>query len=390
VHYCPLRELPTEVGQLTRLQKLDLSCSGLPALPAELGALTRLRKLDLSECSGLTALPAELGALTRLRELDLSECSGLTALPAELGALTRLRELDLSECSGLTALPAGLGALTGLRKLDLSSCFGLPALPAELGALTGLRKLDLSECSGLTALPAELGALTGLRKLHLGPWFLTLALHTPPPRVVAAGTNEVLVFLRDLGGGSAPYHLVKLVLFGEQRAGKSSLADSLVSGRPATRPADDRTVGIEVRRWWLGAGQGKTTRQQDDPYEEDEDEDEDEDDEELVVHIYDAAGHRVYRASYGAFMSAAVLEWVEAVQQEAPGAVMGLDRRPCPAPLCSRERRRTISASQTRLQHPRRPEGSQDHPPQLWPPRRPRCASQQASCRPSCSMRAWR
>ena len=47
------------------------------------------------------------------------------------------------------------------------------------------------------------------------------------------------------------------MLLGEQCVGKSSLADSLVCGRPATRPADDRTVGIEVRRWWLGAGQGK-------------------------------------------------------------------------------------------------------------------------------------
>jgi GTPase SAR1 family protein len=148
-------------------------------------------------------------------------------------------------------------------------------------------------------------------------------------RVVAVGTGAVLAFLCDLGGGSAPCHLVKLVLLGEQRAGKSSLADSLVR----ERPADDSTAGIDVRRWWLGAGQVKTARQQDDPNEE------------LVALIYDAAGHCVYRASHGAFMSthalllhvvrsdkseesavAAVLEWVEAVQQEAPGAVMGVVR----------------------------------------------------------------
>jgi GTPase SAR1 family protein len=190
-----------------------------------------------------------------------------------------------------------------------------------VGQLTLLQTLDLSYCSGLTALPAELGALTGLQYLDLRE---CPALHTPPPRVVAAGTDAVLAFLRDLGGGSAPCHLVKLVLLGEQRAGKSSLADSLVNGRPATRPASDRTVGIDVVRWWLGAGQG-------------------EDEEELVANIYDAAGHRVYHATHGAFMSdnalflhvvrsntseeeaaAAVLEWVEAVQQEAPGAVMGV------------------------------------------------------------------
>ena len=89
--YCPLRELPKEVGHLRRLQKLDLSfCSGVTALPVELGALTGLRELILYHCSGLTALPAELGALTGLRELVLSLCEGLTALPAALGALTGL------------------------------------------------------------------------------------------------------------------------------------------------------------------------------------------------------------------------------------------------------------------------------------------------------------
>ena len=132
-------------------------------------------------------------------------------------------------------------------------------MPAGLGALTGLQRLNLSGCSGLRALPAGLGALTGLWKLqelYLGG---CPALHTPPPRVVAVGTRAVLAFLRDLGDGSAPCHLVKLVLLGEQRAGKSSLADSLVRGRPATRFEDDRTVGIDVRRWWLGAGQGKDT-----------------------------------------------------------------------------------------------------------------------------------
>ena len=60
---------------------------------------------------------------------------------------------------------------------------------------------------------------------------------------------QVQQYLRDLGKGSAPCHLVKLVLVGEPRAGKSSLADSLVRGRPATRADSDRTVGIDIAEW---------------------------------------------------------------------------------------------------------------------------------------------
>ena len=54
--------------------------------------------------------------------------------------------------------------------------------------------------------------------------------------------------LRDLAKGEAPSHLIKVVLLGDQRAGKSSLADWLVLGRPATRADNDQTVGIEVWR----------------------------------------------------------------------------------------------------------------------------------------------
>ena len=88
---------------------------------------------------------------------------------------------------------------------------------------------------------------------------------------------------------------------------------------PATRAHSDRTVGIDVCRWRVGGGS------------------------QLVANIYDAAGQHVYRATHGLFMSpgalflhvvradqpeeaavAGLLEWASAVQQEAPGAVMGI------------------------------------------------------------------
>jgi hypothetical protein len=88
---------------------------------------------------------------------------------------------------------------------------------------------------------------------------------------------------------------------------------------PATRAHSDRTVGIDVCRWRVGGGS------------------------QLVANIYDAAGQRVYRATHELFMSlgalylhavrmnqpedaagAGLVEWVCAVQQEAPGAVMGI------------------------------------------------------------------
>ena len=313
---CLLKVLPASLGSLTALISLDLgTCHALTALPASLGALTGLTTLNLNYCWALMALPESLGALTLLKILHLPACWSLTALPASLRALTSLTTLDLRLCEVLTVLPESLGALTRLTALNLSNCSALMALPQSLGALTGLKTLDLVYCESLTALPASLGTLTALTIYLLR----CSALHTPPPSIVEAGPGAVLQFLRDLAKGEAPTHLIKVMLLGDQHAGKSSLADSLVLGQPATRADNDRTVSIEVRRWRLG-GQSQ-----------------------LVANIFDAAGQHVYRATHGFFMSsgalflhvvrcdmpedaavAALLEWVEAVRQEAPGAVMGI------------------------------------------------------------------
>ena len=152
----------------------------------------------------------------------------------------------------LTGLPEWLSALTALQTPNLSSCSRLQDLPPSLPDLTALKKLGLENCP---------------------------ALHTPPPHVVDAGLAAVQQFLRDLRKGFAPCHLVKVVLLGDQRAGKSSLTDSLKSGKPALRKEDDRTVGIDLVRWRL------------DPASE------------VVSYIYDAAGQRVYRETHPLFMS---------------------------------------------------------------------------------------
>jgi len=366
-HCTAISALPASIGALTTMHTLNLpGCSVLSALPATIGSMTGLQVLNLSHCTSITALPAAIGALTAMHTLNLSECSNMLALPATIGTMTGLKVLDLSCCglkilpqsitnlmhlhippqhivregasavlehlselaagdlrtlslkeySELKELPMWLSRQTGLETLDLRGCTGLMALPVWLEALTALKTLELSGCEAMTALPDSLGALTGLKTLNLNNCDI---LHTPPPSIVRAGTGAVLHFLRDLAKGEVPSHLIKVVLLGNQRAGKSSLADSLVLGRPVTRADNDRTVGIEVRRWRLG-GQSP-----------------------LVANIYDAAGQRVYRATHGFFMSvgalflhvvrcdmpedavvATLLDWVETVQQEAPGAVMGI------------------------------------------------------------------
>ena len=162
--------LPPQLGQLARLRHLDLSGHVLiGTIPPELGRLASLEYLDLGNNELTGSLPPELGQFTNLQHLDLTG-NQLTALPPELGQLANLRTLKLgpdnwNNGNRLTALPPELGQLHSLQHLDLTGN-RLTALPPELGRLANLQHLDLTG-NRLTALPPELGRLANLQHLDL-------------------------------------------------------------------------------------------------------------------------------------------------------------------------------------------------------------------------------
>ncbi len=88
-----IRQLPSEIGQLSNLQELDLSYNKLPSLPAEIGQLSSLQTLNLSY-NNLSSLPAEFGQLSNLQTLDLWN-NNLSSLPVEFGQLSNLQTLHL-------------------------------------------------------------------------------------------------------------------------------------------------------------------------------------------------------------------------------------------------------------------------------------------------------
>jgi len=202
-----------------RLIELDLSGLRLTYLPAELGQLTSLQRLYL-DTNQLTQIPLELGQLTNLQWLYLSD-NQLTQIPVELGQLTNLQRLYLYT-NQLTQIPVELGQLIDLQWLYLSSN-QLTQIPRELGQLTNLQTIDLGT-NQLTQIPVELGQLTNLQELYVND---NSDLLTPPPEIVAQGTEEILAFLRELQRESVRRYEAKVLLVGEGGTGKSSLLRAL-------------------------------------------------------------------------------------------------------------------------------------------------------------------
>jgi Leucine-rich repeat (LRR) protein len=147
-------------------------CSMNVTLPRSIGRLENLRVLrlygaldgrDLGAEEGARPpvskpLPDTLGNLAKLEELDLGR-NGLTEVPTQVGSLRGLKKLGL-DYNAVRVLPPFVGNLTKLEELSLNSNGGV-RLPGSLASLKGLRifmgnnKLTLREQRSLrTRFPA--------------------------------------------------------------------------------------------------------------------------------------------------------------------------------------------------------------------------------------------
>ncbi len=158
----PLTTLPPEIGKLAGLHTLDLSDNQLMVLPPEIGKLSNLQILILSG-NQLTVLPPEIGDLSGLRQLALS-FNQLKVLPSEIGKLSNLQILNLHH-NQLTTVPPEIGHLSNLQSLSLDHN-QLEILCSEIGHLANLLFLDLAD-NRLTAVPVAIGLLYSLEKLEL-------------------------------------------------------------------------------------------------------------------------------------------------------------------------------------------------------------------------------
>ena len=161
--------IPAETGNLTRLKDLRLDSNGLSGeIPSKIWDLASLEKLALSGNRLTGDIPYEIENLTRLEQLWLSHTDLSGAIPAEIGNLTNLEQLYLEGNSLTGEIPAEIGNLTGLEWLLLGSNQLSGEIPSEIGNLTNLRFLIIDSNSLTGTRPAEIGNLTRLRDLQLG------------------------------------------------------------------------------------------------------------------------------------------------------------------------------------------------------------------------------
>jgi Leucine-rich repeat (LRR) protein len=157
-----LREPLSFLGSLKNLRYLNLSFAGYRgSIPWQLGNLSRLQHLDLSSlyfpyASDLTWLP-HLSALKSLvmSELNLSSTSDWVH---KVNMLPNLKTLDLSYCHLNSKIcPLSHSNLTHLEILDLSGIpFNSFLQHSWFWDVTSIKELYLSSCGWSGPIPAAL------------------------------------------------------------------------------------------------------------------------------------------------------------------------------------------------------------------------------------------
>ncbi|MEO0444440.1 MAG: COR domain-containing protein [Verrucomicrobiota bacterium] len=260
------------------LWDVQLEGEGLPAFPP---ALTVLECVGVEGMTTLPALPAGLRSLVvqqtevswaqgggeglgRLEELVLQDLNTLHNewVQAALAASAKtLGMLDLSRCARLGRIEVWPTVLEDLR---LNGCEGLRALPGSWPA--SLRRLELRgvrALAGFADFPPEgkldfldVGGMRALTQLPAMPtrWPRTLKIYDSgvelPPELHGVGPDsnvarEVRGYLEALKLGEEVQDEVKLILLGNGRCGKSSLA-RVLTGEGEFDPEESSTHGIHL------------------------------------------------------------------------------------------------------------------------------------------------
>ncbi|KAG9352282.1 hypothetical protein JZ751_020695 [Albula glossodonta] len=236
---CPLkycRAASNEIGFLpdtisifwrTQLKEVDFSENALKELPAYIFELEALISLKL--CGNqLSALPSPTKwKCSQLKMLDLSRnqlgrhVEGTKT--KKLAFFTTWHRRDPDPASAID-FPTMLRDSLEVLFLNDNQ---LDAVPQSVCSLRNLSELYLSNNPGIRELPSELGQLSNLWQLDIED----LNIANIPVEVKKEGPAAVLSFLRAHLRKAEPCKLLKMIVVGPPRQGKTTLLEALQTGR---------------------------------------------------------------------------------------------------------------------------------------------------------------
>lgn len=164
--------IPEEIGQLTALEELGIT-GGYDAIPSSIGNLSNLKKLELG-LGNLKEVPETLKNLQNLEDIQISggrsclekQLNETLLLPHWIGRLEKLESLDIGHLD-LQQIPKEIFP-PNLKSLNIFDMHQIKGLPEEIGTLKKLESFNVHSCDQLETLPKSMAQLNNLEIFLVG------------------------------------------------------------------------------------------------------------------------------------------------------------------------------------------------------------------------------
>ncbi|XVF18539.1 hypothetical protein REPUB_Repub11eG0031000 [Reevesia pubescens] len=160
--------IPREIGDISTLEGLVLEDNLLGgSLPSNLGNLGRLSRLLLSANNFTGTIPESFGNLKNLTDFRIDGSSLSGKIPSFIGNWTKLTRLDMQGTSMEGPIPSTISELKNLTDLRISDLSGTSSAFPNLLDMKDMKELVLRNCLITGSIPAYIGEMTSLTTLDL-------------------------------------------------------------------------------------------------------------------------------------------------------------------------------------------------------------------------------
>ncbi|KAM7250514.1 hypothetical protein ACFE04_022397 [Oxalis oulophora] len=197
-------EIPHELGNLTFLQRLDLTRNYFSGTIPTFLAQLPLVQLSIMANRLTGSIPEEIGNLSMLGDLNVEDNLLGGSLPASIGNLSSLYRLVLTANNFTGQIPESFGKLKNLEEFRADGNTFSGQLPNFIGNWTNLKFLNMQGTSMEGPIPPELSLLKNLTELMITD--LTGS-NSTFPNLLDMKAMQTLVLRNCLISGSIPDYI---------------------------------------------------------------------------------------------------------------------------------------------------------------------------------------
>ena len=265
--------------ELTHQTEKDRHLRAIPSMPAKMMELQYLTELVACHIR-LVTIPDDICWIASLQRVNVS-FNNLECLPPNIGRLTRLRSL-YAGFNKITSVPDQLWKINSLNSVILSGNL-LTEIDFDADYLKSCTELDISS-NQLRYLPTAFSELSLCQTMRLRCHGNPLIF--PPSPLIREFSNNfpvVCSYMKEVNRfGSVRCGILKVLVLGSYKAGKTSIVLSIINQQPSLTDSDDRTISIDRFDWQVATKDVDTT---------------------LTVRFFDGGGQHTYAMTNQLFIT---------------------------------------------------------------------------------------